>query len=1198
MRETFFINQQQTKGMKLTANPALGFFRVWVGSSGAKLVRVMKLTTIIILAACLQSSANGLAQNTVTFSGKDVNLESVFTAIKKQTSYRFFFNTTIIQNASKITIEVKNAPIEQVMNLALKDQSLTFAIKGRTIFIMKKTEDSHKMSLSELPLNPIDVKGRVVNEKGDPVEGVTVTVKGRSGSTVTDQNGEFSLSTVDQNAILVFTHVSMESFELKVNGKTDLAISLRAKVSQLDNVVISVNTGYQEIPKETTTGSFAFVRKEQLNQRVAPDIISKLEGITNGLVFNKKVDGTNALRVRGESTIWGNPDPLIVVDNFPYDGKITNINPNDVESITILKDASAASIWGVQAANGVIIITTKKGKLNQLLRIELNSNVTVGNKPDLFYTPQISSSAYVDFEKYLFNNGYFDASLTNPNLPALSPVVEILNDQRNGILTTEQADSKIAQYKNKDIRNEFLKYLYQKSIQQQYQLNLSGGSSKASYYFSVGYDKNKSNAIGNNDYRITLNSQTTFKPVKNLDFNVGIFYVDGKSYNNSVIQGLPMQNMYPYTELVDAQGNELNIPQHRQGFEDTISNLGFLNWKYYPLQEQRLSDVNQHNYETRLLTSLRYEFFKGLHADILYQFQRMNNEGLNYISPNSYSIRDKYNTFAILDASGRYIGSNFNNNQPNKGLLDVSDNHLISHHGRVTLNFDHSWNKHALIAMGGFEVTEIKTEGNTNRYWGYDKSTGGFVNLDLFNTYTTYPALNTLTIDNPGAGISNFGTVNRFRSFFGIANYVFNDRYTISISSRFDGANFFGVKTNQKTVPLWSSGVKWDIDKEAFYKINFVPKLRLRMTYGYNGNLDKNIAAITTIQYASSTAPYTGLSYSSINNIPNPRLRWEKTGQLNLGLDFALKNERVTGSVEYYKKKGVDLIGDAPIDITTGISRIRGNFSGLETQGVDLQINAKLVNRGLKWDLNFIFNYTKDKVTKYDVPQGPLSYLISYSDVYPIVGSPLYGLYSFRWGGLDPATGDPRVILSDTLSKNYNSTTLLKASDLVYSGRYNPPIFGSIYNTFSWKQFSLAFNLTYKLNYYFRRSSINYSKFVNGYVSLHGDFANRWQKPGDESNTDVPSLVYPFNSSRDQFYTGSTALIEKGDHLRLQFVNLSYNLRNTIIKPLGFEAVKIYFYANNLGIIWRANKKGIDPDYPYVSSPPPKTYSLGLKLSF
>jgi hypothetical protein len=294
-------------------------------------------------------------------------------------------------------------------------------------------------------------------------------------------------------------------------------------------------------------------------------------------------------------------------------------------------------------------------------------------------------------------------------------------------------------------------------------------------------------------------------------------------------------------------------------------------------------------------------------------------------------------------------------------------------------------------------------------------------------------------------------------------------------------------------------------------------------------------------------------------------------------------------------------MGIKRLDPTTGVAELRGNFSGMKTNGVDIQISSINLDKAVKWTSSFNFNYAKEKVTRYDIQLGALSYFSADASIIPEVGKPLYGLYSYRWAGLDPQTGDPRFYISDTISKDYSSSLISKfrPSDIVFSGKYRPPFAGSLSNTISWKGIDMTFNLIYKFGHYFRRTSINYSQLIGTWRNGHQDYALRWQKPGDEAHTDVPSFIYPdpSNGVRDGYYTESTALIEKADYIRLQFINVGYDLNSPILKKLSLSSLRIYFYANNLGIIWRANDRKIDPDYPYLT-PPPKTYSFGIYAGF
>jgi hypothetical protein len=329
---------------------------------------------------------------------------------------------------------------------------------------------------------------------------------------------------------------------------------------------------------------------------------------------------------------------------------------------------------------------------------------------------------------------------------------------------------------------------------------------------------------------------------------------------------------------------------------------------------------------------------------------------------------------------------------------------------------------------------------------------------------------------------------------------------------------------------------------------------------------------------------------------------------LNLGVDFALKNDIISGSVEYYFKKGTDIIGDNALAPSTGFlnlnfntNTVKGNFADMKGNGWDVQLYSKNISGTFIWNSQFLFSYSTDKVTHYGGTNPP-SQLVSYGAgangfVVPNEGKPVYGIYSFRWAGLDGATGDPLGYVSDTISKNYallaNPT---RKEDIQYNGPARPQFYGAFGNTFSYRHLSLFVNITYKFEYYFKRFSVNYYNLVN-YYSGNKDYSIRWQKPGDEKATQVPSLVYPANYSRDIFYNSSSILVEKGDHMRLQNISLSYALDKTIWARLPLSHLQLYAYINNVGILWRANKEGLDPDYP-LGIPAPRSYALGLRVNF
>ncbi|PZR09469.1 MAG: hypothetical protein DI539_22005, partial [Flavobacterium psychrophilum] len=816
----------------------------YVGIAGAlkrRTVRIMKLTAVLLTLAFLQVQAHGLGQE-VTLDVKGEKLEKVLSLIEKQTGYVFFTTDDLLKKARPVTLQVRNEALSRALDLCFKGQVLDYVIDGKTISVVdRKINNAPTRQTISVPIEEVkvDVTGRVVNEKGEPVQGATVVVKGSTRATATNEKGEFRLEGVEDKATLVISGINIETYEIKVRGREILAVKVQTKVSMGEAVTVTVNTGYQTFKPNEITGSVTTISKEQLDQRVATDIISKLEGITNGLVFNKDATtGNNQLRIRGESTLFGQTEPLLVVDNFPYDGNISEINPNDVENITILKDAAAASIWGVRAGNGVIVITTKKGKPNQALRIELNANTTLTEKPNLGYLPLINSSDFIDYEIFLFGQGKFNSDLIDPNKKSVSPVIEILNNRKSGLISSKDSATQIDALRNNDWRTDFLKHLYRNELNQQYQLNVSGGTNKTSYYLSAGFDKLNAALIGTESHRITLDNRTVFRPIDKLELQVSMGYTENTN-KNSGNDYIP--NYYPYMRLVDDNGQQLAIPQHRKVFEDTIGKYGFYDWKYYPLQERDNIENSINNQSLRLLTSLKYTLVRGLTTDITYQYYRTTSKTENLTTQNSYSIRNNLNTFAILN-NGYFTGSNY----PLGGSLILENEDIIGHNGRFKLDYNRAWINHSISVMAGIDVREVRTNRNTSRLMGYDKETGSFATPNPFQSYPTYPTGNSNLGGGTIYGLSNSGTLNRYRSYFADIAYSYLDRYTIFGSARFDGSNYFGVNTNNKTVPLWSVGGKWNVSKESFYHSKLLTFLGIRTTYGYNGNLSPSIAALTT----------------------------------------------------------------------------------------------------------------------------------------------------------------------------------------------------------------------------------------------------------------------------------------------------------------------------------------------------------------
>ena len=557
----------------------------------------------------------------------------------------------------------------------------------------------------------------------------------------------------------------------------------------------------------------------------------------------------------------------------------------------------------------------------------------------------------------------------------------------------------------------------------------------------------------------------------------------------------------------------------------------------------------------------------------------------------SYTTRNLINSFTQLNSTGTPVYK-----IPLGAIDDRSTALLKAQDFRAQLNYTKRIGVHGIDVMAGAERREQIGSGDSFRNYGFNPNTLTITQVDYTNAFPNYvTGSNGYIPDRQSVNRTN----NRYLSVYGNLSYDYREQYLLYGSARRDATNFFGLNTNDKWKPLWSAGLGWIISKASFYNLKSISFLKLRLSYGFSGNADPNQAALTTIQY-TGTSVFTQTPFANIDKKANPDLKWETVKTTNLGLDFNAFNGRLTGSIDGYIKQGKDLLGVYPIDNTAGVGNfITKNVAAMRGKGIDIQLNSINTNGVLKWQNALNLSTNQTKVTDYYLLTTNASEWVggSTANISGIVGSPVYSIYAFKSKGLD-ATGDPVGYLNGEESKNYLSITQTgtKLDELKLFGAALPTIFGNLQNRFIYKGFSLQLSVSFKLGYYFRRSSINYNSLINNGIG-HSDYAGRWQNAGDELKTNVPAFIYPNNNARDTFYAGSEVLVEKGDHIRFQYANLGYKLPDRLFGK-AIRSAEIYINTTNLGILWRANKHGIDPDY---ASPtillPTKTISAGCRIN-
>ncbi len=864
-----------------------------------------------------------------------------------------------------------------------------------------------------------NINGQITDKDNKPVA-ATITVKGTKNSFYSGADGNFTLPPGFGSATLIVSGINIETTEKKLdNQQVNFTIVVQLKTVALDEVLVG-NTGYQQIKPNELNGSVVVVNNKLLNQQTGTNILKRLDGVTSGLLFNTGKSNVNPqnttnISIRGLSTINGPLDPLVVLDGFIYEGKIDNINPNDVENITVLKDASAASIWGARAGNGVIVITTKKGKFSQKMQVTGSATFLVSERPDLFSIKQVSNSDYIGFETDLFNRGYFDYRIDDPYL-SLTPLTEILLQRRNGDITPADSAKFVGNLTAFDTRRDYEKYLYTNAHTKQYAVNLQGGSGNNVYSLGVGYEKTVG-TLHDENKKLNIRFDNSYRPVKDLTISVGVYYTNGDSHSGAPQYGsiLPGERSVPYYRLVNEDGSVNAVSTYlKTAFTDTAGGGKLLPWQYYPLTDYKSNTQVISNKELYSTIGIQYKLFSFLNIEVHHQYQEQQTMQSNVATMGSYFARNLINTFTQIDPATGVVTYEV----PLGSIRNIDRAITRSQTFRTQLNFNKSFGVHGVTALGGFEVREAKQTGDNYTAFGYNADPLTSVAVDPVNPYPTIFGYE----DYIPAGVFFTNTTYRFVSVYGNAAYNFKEKYSLMGSIRNDGSNIFGASINDRWRPLWSASAGWKLSEESWYRSKILPFLKARLSYGASGNVDLRKTALAVAQYATcSSVPF---PFGRINSLNNPDLKWEKATQWNAAVDFATKNERVAGSLEVYRKIGKDLYGQTPYDYTAwgGTYEIVKNVANMRGTGFDINLNANVLKKNIKWSVNLLYSKNKSITTKYfsSDANDATRQLGGGSSIIPIVGMPMYGIVAYRWAGLD-SSGNPQGYVNGQKSTNYTA---------------------------------------------------------------------------------------------------------------------------------------------------------------------------------
>lgn len=1159
----------------------------------------MRSFTTAILALFLTVTLNyAYAQKVqIVIDSENAVLNDVLKSISAQSDYRFVFNNRAVDVAQRITAKVSSTDINVVLGKVLSGTGIDYRIIDRQIALTPAAEKPVKAETKKERV----IKGRVKDSDGEVLPGADVYVDGTVNGAVTDIDGNFTIIVPDDpETVLVFNFIGMKQEKTELGDADTFDIVMTTDTQFLKEVIV---TGYQTISRERSAGAFAKVEGAEVQDKgnVHGDILRALEGTVAGLNVNTTAEGTTYL-IRGITSINSSTEPLYIVDGVPMSRELVGkmINPNDVGSVSFLKDATAASIWGAQAANGVMVITTKTGTSNGRLNIDYNGSFTFRGKPDYSYKHMMGSAEFIKAASEVFDpDTYSWADInkttfgTSSNFPVVYPHEDALYRYYLGEISLAERDAVLDRLRGSDGRKAYEKHFMSNAFLTNHSLSFSGGNDRNSYYASLEYQGEQGTSQDRTDeYKVYMRDILNLTEWMKLDMSLNAFHSTDRSHLSSSDEyGGNHLTSLPYALFHDADGREMSLTDYIMSASQRqkVEAVTGIPLDYNPVSDWNRSGQTTHSYSVRANAGLTIDIIEGLSYEGRFQYMTDNSKSEMFYPAETFKIRlDR--TFATDMGGKQHLPSS-------GGEFTITDRYSRAYTIRNQLNFDREFvgkDSHRVTAVAGFEMNSNKTASHSTFMRGYDMQTMQHIVYDDY-------FLNQTGVRNPvlpmlASATSNMFEPNsysqdemeyRFVSLYANAAYTLMDRYSLNASIRVDQSNLFGSDPSVQFKPIWSVGGIWNIAKEEFMQnAGKVDNLNVRLSYGFAGNSPKPGEGGPYDILSSVSDPRCnefGLGYV-VTTPANDKLTWEKTRTWNLGLDFGFFANRFGGSLDIYDKYTTNLLAATPVDPTTGFTSVLTNIGTMSNRGVELSLySVNISRRNFTWNTDFNITYNANRlVSMYITPPDTPSSMVNYEywEGYP------YGtLFGYRWAGLDPADGMPRVF--DSEGNIVRSVTDIDdASAVPYFGTTVPPVFGSLTNSFRYKGFELSFMFVFNCGHKMRNDvNTQYTYRLSG--ALHNDFAFRWRKPGDESSTDVPAYFNINNTSINEndvmgLYRYADINILDASYIKLRDLSLTYHVPDRVCRAVKAKNISVRAQASDLLLI-AFNSEGIDPEAFYLS---------------
>ena len=1177
---------------------------------------VLLLMTLLTLSV----SAQSVKDKTVTLDMTQVTVKQFFAEVKKQTGLNFIYSAELAKTFPRVTVKAQNKPVRQVLNEVMNRINCTYDLEGSIVTVTRKLSGARTRT----------VTGVVRDDMGETLPGVSICIDDSKVCTITDGNGFYTLKVPANACDLKFTFVGMDNaiVHLKAgNGHATQDVTMTSSAS-LDEVIV---TGYQDISKPKMTGAVTTITADKLDDRYTTNIVSNLEGRVAGLSTYG-----GEMKIRGTSSLYAETSPLIVIDGVPVETRITDVNPYDIESINVLKDAAATAIYGARASNGIIVITTKNAKKSGKIDIDFQANLTIWEKKNVDYHDNFYMNAeeQVDAESKYYDWFYFthdpaderflQQKATDQTASAIAQGGKIssLNwayyQNAIGNWTESQLKQEIERLKKNNFAKEFADAVYKQQVMQQYNLSLRSRSEKFQSNLTLNFSHDNDGIINAGTKNFNVNYKGSYEVAKWLTARFTVNGIFGRS--KSMGYDYSIQNDNPwyfpaYESMYDSKGQ----PKLMYGWMD-----GNPYWDYAP---EGLDDLGSYMtdryYDNTQLTKrqhmryhgdLLFKIISGLTFETQFIYETDHQNDSWYANDKSHVARVIRNAFA------EYKDGQMVFNTPKTGGMrrdTNTDGQYWTWRGQ--LNYSNTFGKHSINALAGLEFRETKSWGTRTLMLGYDdqlqNSNTQSVNFGLLSTmsdspfyqvgvsaYGAYPAGQFAYDPYLSGGLQPIvETLHRYGSGYANATYTYDERYNVFGSFRKDYADIYGLNTKYRGKPLWSVGAGWLIHNEQFMKdTKWVNFLKLRFSYGVTGNIYQGATSYMTAT-STDVNSITNLPYGRIESPANPNLRWEKSTTTNVGIDFSLFDNRLRGALDYYNKAGKDIFAQRSLDPTTGFTSMVVNTASMRNNGVELSLTYDWFRAPTRdafgWTTNFTFAYNKNEVTDVENPALTAWQLID--NPYK-TGYPTSALWSYQFAGISNEKGIEGMTLfyiepgADGTPTTSTGPSARSTSVLVYSGQAEPKVTIGMDNSFRWKGLSLSILMAYYGGHKMR--AIPYDEmFTFSYAPVASYFLDAWDAQTNP-DSDIPGVGRYASTALGSETRYADRSVYNASFLKIRNIVLGYDLPTEWIRHLGMNRLGLRFQIDNPKALWMANDVNVDPETLGLRTP--SSFIFGLNVNF